>query len=160
MEDVPISARAADPAWEIEASPKHGRGLFATRPLLAGERILEYIGKRISLSEVEDDPNGCVFAVAIDDEWALDGDCPDNPARFANHACTPNCELELIDNKLILCATQEIKIGDEITFDYGCGLEGLFKHKCRCETAGCVGYIIGAPYRPKARRILAQMRRR
>ena len=160
MENLPIPSRTADPSWEIKASSTHGRGLFARQHIPAGSHILEYTGKRIPIDTVEPREDGRVYTVAIDDDWAINGDCPKNPARFANHACSPNCELELIEGRLILWALTDISQGKEILFDYGWGLEGLFQLRCRCQTAGCIGYIVGEPYRPQARRLIAQMRRR
>ena len=38
-------------AYEIRKSPIHGNGVFAARDIKNGERIMEYLGEKISKEE-------------------------------------------------------------------------------------------------------------
>ncbi len=95
----------------VAASPIHGRGLFASRPLTGGELIGVYDGPRVEedgtyVLWVEDEPGG---------GWTgYDGR---NEMRFLNHSTAPNAEMDGLD----CYALVDIPAGDEITIDYGWG---------------------------------------
>ena len=145
-------------SWEKRESELDGQGSFAVRSIRAGESILPYRGPRIPMAEVEES-DGPVYWMAWDDDWAIDGSGEDNPARFFNHSCDPNCEAIRLDGAIWIRSIRKVEEGEELTFDYGWGLDGLFQHGCRCGAPSCVGYIVGEPYRPLARKILRQMQR-
>ncbi|MDX2109520.1 MAG: SET domain-containing protein-lysine N-methyltransferase [Verrucomicrobiota bacterium] len=158
------------PAWVIAESAIHGRGLFASRAIAAGERIVDYRGEKITKAEsarrattqaaiAHEKGIGVVYTVSLDDEYDLDGSALDNPARYANHACSPNCELHYTSGTLWLIAVHDIAAGAELTFDYSYDLRDYFAHPCRCGTAGCAGYIVRADLRMKLRAHLARARR-
>ena len=93
----------------VAVSPIHGHGLFAVRPLQAGQLIGEYDGTRV-------DKDG-IYVLWIEGEpgesWTgYDGK---NEMRFMNHADSPNAEMDGLD----CYALQDIAVGDEITIDYG-----------------------------------------
>ena len=50
-----IARKTAQPVrpavYEVRQSPVHGKGVFALRPIAAGERIIEYRGERITWDE-------------------------------------------------------------------------------------------------------------
>ena len=90
-------------------SPIHGSGLFAARPLSAGQLIGVYEGP-----EVEDDG---IYVLWIEDDsgesWTgYDGE---NEMRFMNHADQPNAEMD----GLYCYALNNIPPDAEITIDYG-----------------------------------------
>jgi SET domain-containing protein len=123
-------------------SPIHGLGAFAARPLKAGEKVIEYVGQKITKSESLrrcEQENWCIFA--LDDQFDLDGAVGWNPARFINHSCSPNCDAELVDGRVWIIARRDIAPGEEITFNYGYDLESLHEHPCHCGAPNCVGYI-------------------
>ena len=140
------------PSVSVNKSPIHGAGLFAARAVTAGEILCEYRGERItkeaSRRRSEAGPPGApVYRVAFDDDIDLDGDLPDNPAKFANHGCDANAELVRIGDKLVLRALRDLRADEEILFDYGFGLAESLGHPCRCGTPGCVGRIVASPLR-------------
>ena len=144
----------------VRGSPIHGFGLFAARAIAGGETLCEYQGRRISKEEsrrlAEAAESGApVYTVSLDETHDLDGDLPDNPAKYANHGCEANAELVLTDGRLHLMALRDIRDGEEILFDYGFSLADSVSHPCRCGTPGCVGRILAEPLRP----LLLKLRR-
>ena len=127
----------------FKESAIHGLGGFAARPLKAGERIIEYVGQKITKSESLrrcEEENWCIFA--LDDQFDLDGAVGWNPARFINHSCAPNSDAELIDGRIWIVARRDIAAGEEITFNYGYDLESYREHPCGCGAPNCVGHIV------------------
>jgi hypothetical protein len=43
-------------------------------------------------------------------------------------------------------ARQDIVAGEEITFNYGHGLENYREHPCRCGVVSCVGFIVAEEF--------------
>jgi SET domain-containing protein len=169
---VTFSAMAAAPSlstdeeirsaglWIIGASSIHGRGLFAARAIAAGERIIEYTGERIAKAEsTRRQTGGFTFLMELDESFDLDGDQPDNPARFINHACAPNCEVIVEHGQVWIRAAKAIAAGEELTFDYGFRLATFPGHPCRCGAPGCIGFIVGQTERWRARRLLGRVGR-
>ena len=141
----------------VRDSPIHGAGLFATREIVAGETLAPYRGERIDKAEsrrrAAARPAGApVYTVALDDTADIDGDVPDNPAKYANHGCAANAALEAAGDNLVLKALRPIAAGEEIVFDYGFGLVDSLAHPCRCGAPGCVGRIVAEPLRPLLRK--------
>ena len=75
-----------------------------------------------------------------------------NPARFINHSCAPNCEAEVKDGQIWIVAGRDLKVGEEITFNYGFDLEDYRLYPCRCGAPACVGYIVAEEFFPHVRR--------
>ena len=151
--------------YEIRESKIHGKGVFAARDIPQGIRIMEYVGEKISKdesnrrgleSEERAKKTGCgaVYIFELDDEFDLDGNRPDNDARYINHACRTNCEAVLEDGAIFFYSTRDIKKGEELLYNYGYALEHFLDHPCRCGFPECVGYIVAAEDRAKLRKIL------
>jgi len=94
----------------VADSPIHGRGLFASRDIKAGEYIGRYEGQA-----TQDDGIHVLWLWDEDDEqWhGVDGD---NALRFLNHSDQPNADWE--GDGLDLYALSDIAADEEITFDY------------------------------------------
>jgi SET domain-containing protein len=149
----------------VRISPIHGSGLFAARAITSGEILCEYRGERITKEESRrrserDTPGTPVYRVAFDDDTDIDGDIPDNPAKYANHGCEANAELVREGDRLWLVASREITAGSEILFDYGFGLAESLAHPCRCGIPGCISRIIAEPLRPLLKKHLRRTRAR
>ena len=110
-----------------------GLGLFATRTIPRGKRIIEYTGPRILNEEVESRRGKYFFGV--NKKWSIDGSPRTNTARYINHSCKPNAEPIISGGRIWIWSRKKIKPGDEITYDYGKEyFEGLIKPiGCRCE---------------------------
>ena len=128
---------------EFRSSAIHGTGGFASTTLAIGDRVIEYVGEKVSKTvslERCAQGNHCVFY--LDEDCNLDGSVEWNPARFLNHSCRPNCHAELIDGRIWITAIRAIVVGEELTFNYSYDLEAYWEHPCCCGSPECVGYIV------------------
>ncbi len=126
-----------------------GLGLFATRIIPKGKRIIEYTGPRILNEEVESRLGKYFFGV--NKKWSIDGSPRTNTARYINHSCKPNAEPIISGNRVWIWSRKTIKPGEEITYDYGKEyFEGLIEPVgCKCEQCVVRGKGLAAK---KARR--------
>jgi SET domain-containing protein len=138
----------------VRRSTVHGRGVFATHPLRAGERIFEYKGEvttwRTAVRRYEcRSEEAHTFLFGLSDGRVIDGGRGGNSARWLNHACEPNCEAIEIDGRLFVNATRDIRIGEELLIDYALEVDGnatdddLAAYRCRCGAAACRGTMLG-----------------
>jgi uncharacterized protein len=143
-------------ACVVGRSRIHGRGLFATRDIAAGERITQYVGERIGKAESarRQAARRRVWIFELNTRHDLDGANPRNPARYANHSCAPNSEAVAGRGEVWLRARRAIAAGEEVTFDYGFRLAAFPGHPCRCGAPSCPGFIVGEPERRSLRRLL------
>lgn len=130
----------------------HGLGAFATRSLPPGARVVEYTGEKIDKQESlrrlqANNP----FIFALDEQWDLDGSVEWNLARHLNHSCAPNCEAMHEEGRIWIFTMRAILPGEELTFNYGYGLEEYREHPCRCGTSECVGFMVAEEFFPKLR---------
>jgi SET domain-containing protein len=166
------NSNGGQPRWLVRESGIHDRGVFASRDIIPGYDIIQYIGEKIS-HEVADERGlaweeqarevgiGAVYLFTLNEDWVIDGNLEDNPARLLNHSCNPNCEAIIYgegeDAEIWLVSKKVIKQGAELTFDYGFDLENYKDHPCRCGSKKCIGYIVGEEYRTAlARRVKAK----
>lgn len=138
----------------VRSSGIHGRGVFAAAPLVAGERIFEYKGQRISWKEAlrrhPHDPGqpNHTFYFALEDGRVIDGKHGGNSSRWINHSCEPNCDAEEINGRVFIHALRDIAVGEELFYDYGLVLEGRHTKKvkrdylCLCSTPSCRGTML------------------
>jgi hypothetical protein len=143
-----------DLPYRLRRSRIHGQGAFATRAIKKGERIVEYVGERISHTEADRrhlkkaDDDGHTFLFTIDDKTVIDAGVGGNSSRFINHSCDPNCEVIIDRRRIYVEAIRPIAAGEELAYDYRIGrsdddppgMEEVFG--CRCETAACRGTML------------------
>ncbi len=140
---------------EVKESKIHNKGVYATIDIPKGTKIIEYKGEKITREESDkryakslelskkDKKKAATYLFEIDNEHHLDGDTPDNDAKYINHSCDPNCMIEIEDEKIWIYAKKDIKKGEELTFSYEFDVdEGYPDHECRCESENCLGYIV------------------
>ncbi len=134
--------------YRVKKSNIDKRGLYASKNIKTGEKIIEYIGRLISKKEAETnskfDNKKDIYLFNINEKWDLDGDYRWNTARLINHSCNPNCEVEGKGLKLWIVAIKDIKKGEELSYDYGFSYskEDLKNFVCRCGSKKCCGYIV------------------
>jgi uncharacterized protein len=113
---------------------RSGLGLFATKQFKKGELIIEYIGEHLTNDEA--DRRGGKYLFILNDDIVVDGKGRDNIARYVNHSCKPNAEVEIDEKKkrIFIHAKKKIAPGDEIAYDYGKEYwnEYIKPHGCRC----------------------------
>ncbi len=115
-----------------------GLGLFATAPLKKGERVVEYTGERIT--EAEANRRGGRYLFELNDKWTLDGKDRKHAGRYLNHSCVPNCypELNASETRIFIFAKRNIKIGEELTYNYGrMYFNDIIKGKDHCLCLKC-----------------------
>lgn len=94
-----------------------GRGLFALLPIPRGARIIDYSGPTLDEDDWCNSRNRHLFAVS--EKRAIDGWNKQNIARFINHSCRPNCEIEIRRGRVFVVARRAIKAGEELAYHYG-----------------------------------------
>lgn len=117
---------------------KTGLGLFAVAEIAKGSIITEYRGRRISNKLAESrEKHGARYMFELNSKWTVDGSPRWNLARYANHACRPNAEADIVRGKILLRAIKRIRPDDEITYDYGKEYFDLFFRPASCLCAHC-----------------------
>ena len=120
-----------EPSFEVRRAAT-GLGLFATKRIPKGQKIVEYTGPRVP-NEIVDQSNGKYF-FGVTKKWSIDGSRRDNLARYANHSCAPNAEAIITNNRVWLWSRKTIQPGEEIVYDYGKEFfDGIIKDiGCKC----------------------------
>jgi uncharacterized protein len=145
------------PPFCVRRSPIHGTGVFATRRIRKGTRIVEYLGERVSHAQAnrryqdKDDHDSHTFLFTVDSRTVIDAGVAGNDARFINHSCDPNCETVLEKRRVFIEAIRDIEPGDELSYDYMIrreagdppNIDAIFS--CRCGAAGCRGTMLLPP---------------
>jgi uncharacterized protein len=154
---------AGGPPILVRDSSVHGRGVFATRRIEKGERIVEYLGERISHEEADrryeskEENDSHTFLFIVDSKTVIDAGVNGNDARFFNHSCDPNCESVVEKRRVYIEALRAIEPGEEMTYDYQIykeegdpeNIDEVFA--CRCGFANCRGTMLWPP-EPKKKR--------
>ncbi|WP_130226994.1 SET domain-containing protein [Bradyrhizobium sp. Leo121] len=117
------------------ARSETGLGLFATRRIEKGEKIVEYSGSRIPYpSKIQNR-----YLMEVSSRTSIDGSVRSNVGRYVNHSCRPNCRPVMnTRGRVYFFALRSIPAGEEITFDYGREyLEDYFAGGRKCRCAAC-----------------------
>ena len=145
--------------YKNKKSNIHRHGLSAAKDIKKGQKIIQYKGKKVSLSKVETDPKydneKAIYLFNVNSRYDMDGDFEYNTARLINHSCNPNCEVAGKGLKLWIFALRDIKKGEELSYDYGFGFDENYKdYVCKCGTKNCCGYIVreGSRWRIKKKK--------
>ena len=133
--------------YKIKRSKIDNLGLYASKDIKEGKKILEYKGKIITRKEAEENPkydnDKAIYLFNLNKRYDLDGDFKFNTARLINHSCNPNCEVLDNNRQLWIFAMRDIRKDEELTYDYGFGFDKDYKqYVCKCRSKNCVGYIV------------------
>jgi SET domain-containing protein len=111
---------------------KTGLGLFAMDEIPKGKCIIEYTGRVISSKEEYTINSKYLFEVTP--RITIDGSMRSNKARYINHSCRPNAEIQIWYKRVWVMAKRKIKAGEEITYDYQKDYweEYIKPNGCRC----------------------------
>ena len=118
---------------------KTGLGLFATRPIKKGSKIIHYMGPLLDSKKKEDDAVDNKYLFEINSRWTIDGSTRKNIARYINHACKPNAESDVSSRKrkVVIRAIKNIEAGEEINYDYGTDYFKIFLKPIGCKCDAC-----------------------
>ena len=124
-------------------SPISGWGVYASEPITKDARIVEYKGQLVSQAEGGRRerrylPRQRIWIFNVNSRWVRDAAFGGNIARYINHACHPNCYVDIVDHTIWILASRRIETGQELTYDYN--TDGVANIPCRC--------------RPRCRRML------
>ena len=89
---------------------------------------------------------GSVYIFELNSRYDIDGSPKYNKARYINHSCNPNCEVEIIRGRIWIVSIKNIKIGIELSYDYGYEFDedDYADHVCKCGSKNCIGYVISS----------------
>jgi len=154
---------------QIRQSGVHGKGVFATQMIGAGERVIEYVGEIISAQEAEDrhphnpeDPNH-TFYFQVEEDRVIDGLHGGNASKWINHSCAPNCEPEVVEGRVFINALRAIESGEELNYDYGLIIDEPITKKlkaqypCWCGSPQCRGTLLAAKPKPSKKEMKAEL---
>jgi uncharacterized protein len=116
-----------------------GLGLFATKPIKKGTRIVRYIGPILDSKKKKDDAIENKYLFELTNRWTIDGSVRKNVARYINHACRPNAESDVRPRKrkVFIRAIKNIEPGDEINYDYGTDYFKAYLKPIGCKCDAC-----------------------
>ncbi len=157
--------------WKVKKSVIHGHGIVATKNIRKNKKIIEYIGEKILKSEgdkrseqrikkyLNSSKTGSVYIFELNKDYDIDGSPAYNKARYINHSCDPNCEVDIVDNEIWISSIKSIKKGDELSYDYGYEFDkdDYKDHTCKCGSKNCIGYIISSDDWPKFGKLIAKI---
>jgi len=111
-----------------------GLGLFAEEPIKKGTWIIEYVGKIIRGKKEVDNYRSNLYLFETSKTRMIDGSARSNTARYINHSCRPNCEVEIIAGRVFVRSLKRIETGEELNYDYGKEYtdEHIKPYGCRC----------------------------
>ncbi len=121
---------------EKRRSKIHRWGVFATATIPKNTRIIDYAGEIISNRESLERERrylkrGHIWCFKLTDRLVVDAGVGGNIARFINHACNPNCYIDIKDHVIWIRAARTIRKGEELTYHYNTDGECLIKCRCR-----------------------------
>ncbi len=144
--------------WKVKKSSVHGNGVFAVQDIKKNSKIIEYVGEKVLKAEgdkrserrikkyLDSKTDGSVYVFELNSKYDIDGSPLYNKARYINHSCAPNCEVDIINNRIWIKSTKKIKKGEELSYDYGYEFskDDFNDHVCRCGSKKCIGFIISS----------------
>ena len=144
--------------YKVKNSKIHGKGVYASQDIKKNIKIIEYIGEKISKSEgdkrserrikkyLNSKQTGSVYIFELNSKYDIDGSFGYNKARYINHSCNPNCEVDIIKGHIWIISIKNIKKGQELCYDYGYEFDkdDYTDHICKCGSKKCIGYIISS----------------
>jgi len=116
-----------------------GLGLFATKPIKKGTKIIRYFGPLLDSRKKKDDEIENKYLFELTNRWTIDGSIRENVARYINHACRPNAESDVRPRKrkVFIRAIKNIEPGDEINYDYGTDYFKAYLKPIGCKCDAC-----------------------
>ena len=116
-----------------------GLGLFATKPIKKGTKIVRYFGPLLDSKKKKDDAIENKYLFELNNRWTIDGSVRKNIARYINHACKPNAESDVNPRKrkVFIRAIKNIEPGEEINYDYGTEYFKAYLKPIGCKCAAC-----------------------
>ncbi len=113
-----------------------GFGLATKKDIKKGDFVIEYIGIKRENKDVEENTTKYLFE--LNNKYTIDGSPRWNLARYINHSCIPNCEVDIVKGKIKIFAIKNIKGGEELNYDYGKEYFDEFIKPLGCKCKKCL----------------------
>jgi hypothetical protein len=116
-----------------------GLGLFATKPIRKGIKIVRYFGPLLDSRNKKHEAIENKYLFELNGRWTIDGSVRENVARYINHACKPNAESDVSPRKrkVVIRAIKNIEPGEEINYDYGTDYFKAYLKPIGCKCDAC-----------------------
>jgi len=116
-----------------------GLGLFATKPIKKGSKIVRYFGPLLDSRNKKHEGIENKYLFELNGRWTIDGSVRKNIARYINHACRPNAEPDVSERKrkVVIRAIRNIQPGEEINYDYGSEYFKRYLKPVGCKCHAC-----------------------
>src|SRR6267154_21907 len=133
-----MPAISPDKPYRVGRS-RTGLGLFATKPIKKGAKIVRYFGPLLDCRKKKHDAIENKYLFELSNRWTIDGSVRKNVARYINHACKPNAESDVSPRKrkVVIRAIKNIEPGEEINYDYGTDYFKAYLKPIGCKCAAC-----------------------
>lgn len=131
--------------FEIKKTAKYGDGLFTHKHFEKNQVILKFSGIKVLFNEIEDHTSVYAHNLLQAGEY-LYLDVSGQHSYFINHSCSPNCIIKMAGNIPFLIALKNIKVGEELTFDYSSTSNETpltWEINCKCGSINCRQKISG-----------------
>ncbi len=93
-----------------------GLGLYTMDPIKKGDCVIEYVGPVVPKEEW--DTINSLYLFEVTKKKTINGAVRSNTARYINHSCKPNCEIDIRKERVFIMAKRNIKAGEELSYDY------------------------------------------
>ncbi len=143
----------------VRPSPIHSVGVYTSKPIRKGTRVVEYDGERITAEEADRRYEGVsrTYLYGLDDgKTVIDGH---GLGAYLNHSCNPNCEVDEIKGRVWIFAIRDIAAGEELVWDYNL-YDDDDPAPCHCGSSKCRGTMYSREWMAKIRRREARKKKR
>ena len=138
VENLLMPAISPNKPYRVGRS-RTGLGLFATKPIKKGARIIRYFGPILDSKKKDEDAIENKYLFELTNRWTIDGSLRENVARYIKHACKPNAESDVRPRKrkVFIRAIKNIEPGEEINYDYGTDYFKAYLKPIGCKCDAC-----------------------
>ena len=124
-----------------------GQGLFTLQNIKKDTRVIQYVGERINKAQsAKRLAQGNAYIFTFSDQYDIDGQVLGNAARYINHSCAPNCEVDITRRNIWIVAIRDILAGEELSYNYGYGINRYGEFPCHCKATNCMRYMLAEEY--------------
>uniref|UniRef100_A0A915KGG2 Histone-lysine N-methyltransferase n=1 Tax=Romanomermis culicivorax TaxID=13658 RepID=A0A915KGG2_ROMCU len=142
-------APALDKFW---TGTGKGFGVRTNEVIKNGSFICEYLGEVVNWETFAERTRTWYrdcdrhYALNLDSGWVIDGYRSGSVARFINHSCQPNCEVQkwVVNGqyRMGIFAVVDIQAGQELTYNYNFqSFSRTGPEKCLCRSEKCSGAV-------------------
>lgn len=114
---------------------KTGKGLFALEDIPKGKCIIEYTGDVVPKDKWE--TINSLYLFEVSKNLTINGNTKTNTAKYINHSCRPNSEIEIYKDRVYVFSKKNIKAGEELNYDYDTEYFNEYIKPKGCKCAKC-----------------------